>query len=142
MAQSSTVAGPSLRRFLHLGAAFALLAAMAGAAPNTTTASAEEAAITAVIVDYAHAIEAKSLDQFRAVKPVLSPDEEQRLRTAFANTATHVVKFTVTSVEVGAARATVRLARRDTIGSIVASFPQKIVLAKGPKGWTIEEIGK
>ena len=103
----------------------------------------DEGAISAVIADYARAIETKNLDLFRSVKPVLSPDEEQRLRIAFANAESHSVKVTLRSIEVRESRATVHLARRDTIGKIVASFPQTIVLTRGGKGgWTIDEIGK
>ncbi len=124
------------RKALWVGAAMALLAGIA------TASSPEETAISAVIADYARAIETRDLELFRSVKPVLSPDEEQRLRTAFANAVSHSVKITLRSVEVKESQATVHLARRDTIGSIVASFPQTIVLRRGPKGWTIEEIGK
>lgn len=106
-------------------------------------ASPDEGAISAVIADYARAIETKNLDLFRSVKPVLSPDEEQRLRMAFANAESHSVKVTLRSIEVKESRATVHLARRDTIGSIVASFPQTIFLTRGGKGgWTIDLIGK
>ena len=109
----------------------------------TPLASPDEGAISAVIADYARAIETKNLELFRSVKPVLSPDEEQRLRIAFANAESHSVKVTLRSIEVRESRATVRLARRDTIGALVASFPQTIVLTRGGKGgWTIDEIGK
>ena len=126
------------RKALWMGAAMVLVAGVATASPS----SPEEPAISAVIADYARAIETRDLELFRSVKPVLSPDEEQRLRTAFANTESHSVKITLRSVEVKDSQATVHLARRDTIGSIVASFPQTIVLRRGPKGWTIDEIGK
>ena len=106
-------------------------------------ASPDEGAISAVIADYARAIETRNLELFRSVKPVLSPDEEQRLAIAFANAESHSVKVTLRSIEVRESRATVHLARRDTIGSIVASFPQTIVLTRGEKGgWTIDEIGR
>jgi hypothetical protein len=131
-------AGGSRRLALSFGAALTLLAAAATASP----ASPEEGAISAVIADYARAIETKNLDLFRSVKTTLSAAEEQRLRTAFANTETHSVKFTLHSIEVKEPRAVVHLARRDTIGSIVASFPQTLALSRGPKGWTIDEIGK
>ena len=130
--------GRTGRKVLWVAAAMALLAGVATASP----ASPEESAISAVIADYARAIETRDLDLFRSVKPVLSPDEEQRLRIAFANAESHSVKITLRSVEVKESQATVHLARRDTIGSIVASFPQTIVLRRGPKGWTIDEIGK
>jgi hypothetical protein len=122
---------------LSIGAALTLLGA-AAASPATP----EETAISAVIADYARAIETKNLELFRSVKPTLSPAEEQRLRAAFANTESHSVKFTLQSIEVKDPRAVVHLARRDTIGSIVASFPQTLALHRGPKGWTIDEIGK
>jgi hypothetical protein len=115
-----------------------LLAGFATGAPS----SPEESAISAVLADYARAIETRDLVLFRSVKPTLSSAEEQKLRVAFANVEAHSVKITVRSVEVKESQATVHLARRDTIGSIVASFPQTIVLRRGPKGWTIDEIGK
>lgn len=120
------------------GVVLILLATAATAAP----ASPEDAAISAVVADYARAIETKNIELFRSVKPTLSPAEEQRLRAAFANAESHSVKATLLSVEVKDAHAVVHLARRDTIGSIVASFPQTLVLSRGPKGWTIDEIGK
>jgi hypothetical protein len=126
------------RMVLSIGAVLALFAAVATGSPATP----EEAAISAVIADYARAIETKDIELFRSVKPVLSPDEEQRLRSAFANAESHSVKITLHSIQVKDPSATVRLARRDTIGAIVASFPQTIVLRRGPKGWTIAEIGK
>jgi hypothetical protein len=127
------------RTILSVGAALmTLLAATATASPATP----EEAAISAVIADYARAIETKNLELFRSVKPTLTPAEEQRLRAAFANAESHSVKFTLQSIEVKDPKAIVRLARRDTIGSIVASFPQTLALRRGPKGWTIDEIGK
>ena len=134
-------AGGGSRRVLWVGAALTLLAAAATTATAAPAAS-EEAAIAAVVADYARAIETKNLDLFRSVKTTLSAAEEQRLRTAFGNTEAHSVKFTLHSIEVKDPRAIVHLARRDTIGSIVASFPQTLALSRGPKGWTIDEIGK
>jgi len=128
-----------------LGAALAFpggALAFRSSPPPSSPASPEEGAISAVIAEYARAIETKDIDLFRAVKPTLSPDEEQRLRASFAIAAAHSVKVTLRSIEVKEPHATVRLARRDTIGSLVASFPQTLVLTRGPKGWTIDEIGK
>jgi hypothetical protein len=113
----------------------------AAASPGTSP-STEEAAISAVLADYARAIETRDIELFRSVKPVLSPAEEQRLRAAFANTEAHTVKITLRSIELKEPHATVHLARRDTIGTIVASFPQTILLTRSAKGWAIEEIGK
>jgi hypothetical protein len=130
------------RKALLIASIVALATRGAIASPSAPIGSREEAAISAVIADYARAIETKNLELFRSVKPILSPDEEQRLRIAFANAERHAVKITLRSIEVREPRATVHLARRDTIGSIVASFPQTIVMARGPKGWTIDEISK
>jgi hypothetical protein len=129
-------------RWALWGGALAILLAPAAPVSSAPFASQDEGPISAVIAEYARAIETRNLELFRSVKPILSGEEEQRLRAAFANTDAHSVKITLLSIEVKEPRATVRLARRDTIGSIVASFPQTIVLTRGPKGWTIDEIGK
>jgi hypothetical protein len=134
--------GRRVRAVLGIVASLSLLTVSSEATPGASPASSEEAAITAVLANYARAIETRDIELFRSVKPVLSPEEEQRLRAAFANTEAHTVKITLRSIEVKEPRATVHLARRDTIGTIVASFPQTIVLTRSTRGWSIQEIGK
>jgi hypothetical protein len=105
--------------------------------------STDETAIRKLIADYAKAIESKSLDLFKAVKPNLSPDEEKRAKAAFASVQSHVVKITFLSIDVKERQAVVKVTRRDTInGSIPGAFPQTFNLSKGRAGWVIDEIGR
>jgi hypothetical protein len=105
--------------------------------------SPDEAAIRQVLVEYAQAIESKDLARFRAVKPNLTKDEELRLQKAFASVQSQVVKITIQSIQVQDRQATVRVSRRDTINSsMIASFPQTLLLDRAPEGWTIREIGR
>ena len=111
-------------------------------APAAVASTAEDG-VRAVIVAYERAIEAKDLDLFRSVKPNLSPEEEKRLRAAFASTGRHEVEIAVVSIHVDGKTAVAHLSRRDTLeGSIVSSFPQTLKMAQGPGGWIIEEIGR
>jgi len=49
--------------------------------------------------------------------------------------------MTIQSIEVQGDEALVRVSRRDTInGTIVSSFPQTFVLAKGKDDWSIREM--
>jgi len=99
--------------------------------------------IRKVLEAYVHAVEAKDVQMFRAVKPNLSDEEEKRARLAFKSIQSQVVKMNVLAVEVKDGKATVKVSRRDTInGSIVSSFPQTFQLAKEPAGWTIQDIGR
>jgi hypothetical protein len=92
---------------------------------------------------YIKAVEAKDVQMFRSVKPNLSEEEERRARAAFKSVNTQVVKMNVLSLDVKEGKATVKVARRDTInGSIVSSFPQTFQLAKESVGWTIQDIGR
>jgi len=124
--------------------------ARAGAAPSIELetpahgpASRDEQDIRRLINDYAQAIEARDIPQFKKVKPNLSKEEEDRLRRAFQTVQSQVVKITILAIEIQGAQATARLARRDTInGSLVSSFPQTLSLGKGTTGWAIEQIGR
>jgi hypothetical protein len=103
----------------------------------------EAAGIQKLLEAYVKAVEAKDVQAFRAVKPNLSEDEERRVRAAFKSIQTQVVKINVLSLDVKEGKATVKVARRDTInGSIVSSFPQTFLLAKLAAGWTIQDIGR
>jgi hypothetical protein len=105
--------------------------------------SPEAAGIRKLLEAYIRAVEAKDVQMFRAVKPNLSEEEERRVRTAFKSVQSQVVKISVLSLDVKDSRATVKVARRDTLnGSIVSSFPQTFQLAKEHAGWTIQDIGR
>lgn len=105
--------------------------------------SPEALAIRKALETYIRAVEAKDVQMFRSVKPNLSDEEERRARTAFKSIQSQVVKMNVLSLEVKELKATVKVARRDTInGSIVSSFPQTFQLAKETAGWMIQDIGR
>ena len=105
--------------------------------------STEATSIRKVLEAYIHAVEAKDVQMFRAVKPNLSEDEEKRVRMAFKSIQSQVVKMNVLALEVKDSKATVKVSRRDTInGSIVSSFPQTFQLAKEAAGWMIQDIGR
>ena len=109
----------------------------------TGSPSTEAAGIRKVLEAYVRAVEAKDVQMFRAVKPNLSEEEERRVRAAFKSIQTQAVKMNVLSLDVKEGKATVKVARRDTInGSIVSSFPQTFQLAKVEAAWTIEDIGR
>jgi hypothetical protein len=99
--------------------------------------------IRKVLETYVHAVEAKDVQMFRSVKPNLTEEEERRARAAFKSVQSQTVKMSVLSLEVKEGKATVKVARRDTInGSIVSSFPQTFQLLKDTSGWTIRDIGR
>lgn len=137
----------ALALLLLLGADHAR-ASIADDAPSAVTLPSgslptEAAGIRKVLEAYIRAVEAKDVGMFRTVKPNLSEEEERRVRTAFKSVQSQIVKMNVLSVDVKDAKATVMVARRDTInGSIVSSFPQTFQLAKEPAGWTIQDIGR
>ena len=102
----------------------------------------DETLIREVVGEYGRAIATKDLGLFRRVKPNLSGDEEQRLREAF-EVGEQEVSIEITSVEVTGESARVRLVRRDTIGGkALRPFEQVLSLRRGPRGWTVESIGR
>jgi hypothetical protein len=133
---------------LVAGCAGAVRAAIFDDAPSAVTLpsgdlTTEATNIRKVLEAYVHAVEAKDVRMFRAVKPNLSDEEEKRARMAFKSIQSQVVKMNVLALAVKDGKATVRVSRRDTInGSIVSSFPQTFQLAKEPAGWTIQDIGR
>jgi hypothetical protein len=136
-----------MRRPAPLVLAFLALVARAGpgeapVAFATPSAKAEEAAIRKALERYEKAIESKDLEAFRAVKPSLSADEEQRMRKAFESVRSQEIEMTILAAEVSDAEAVLKVSRRDTINhSIVSSFPQTFTLSRGREGWVIERIG-
>lgn len=116
---------------------------LAWASTTTTADSPDEAAIRRVVADYGRAIETKGLALFKTAKPNMSKEETDRLQKAFTSIKSQEVVIAIQSVEVEGRSATVRISRRDTLDhSIIAAFPQTLILEKGPAGWTIREIGK
>ncbi len=99
--------------------------------------------IRKVLETYVKAVEAKDVQMFRTAKPNMSEEEERRARAAFKSIQSQTIKMNVLSLEVKEGKATVKVARRDTInGSIVSSFPQTFQLAKEGANWAIQDIGR
>ena len=120
-------------------------AALPPAAPPATTLAPvdDEAAVRKVVADYARAIETKDLALFRTLKPNLTPDDERRLREAFEGIRSQRVEMRILAVQVQGQTSTVRATRRDEInGKALSAVEQTFVLARGPAGWTIREIGR
>ena len=107
----------------------------------TPSAKAEELALRKALERYERAIESKDLELFRAVKPNLSTDEEQRMRKAFQSVQSQEIEMTVLAAEVRDGEAILKVSRRDTINqSIVSSFPQTFTLTRAREGWIIQGI--
>jgi hypothetical protein len=147
--------GRSRRALAVVGVAWVLAAAPAASpaaisddSPSAVTLpagslSSEAPGIRKLLESYVRAVETKDVQMFRTVKPNLADEEERRVRAAFKSVQTQVVKMNVLSLDVRERRATVKVARRDTInGTLVSSFPQTFLLAKEAAGWTIQDIGR
>jgi len=110
--------------------------------PATPAPVNDEPAIRKLVAEYARAIEQKDLALFRAIKPNLSPDEEQRLRAAFQATSSQQVTISIVELRISGGQATVRINRRDAVDGHVAASQQTLLLAKSGGGWMIREIGR
>ncbi len=88
-----------------------------------------------MIRTYERAIETKSVDLFRSVRPGLSAAEESRLRASFSQIDSQQVDIVVEDLRLDGRTATVRLSRRDTIMSSgrrqTTSSRQTLRLEKG-----------
>jgi hypothetical protein len=108
--------------------------------------SEDDAAIRAVIATYERAIETKSIELFRSVRPGLSAAEEQRLRDSFRQVDSQEVTIRITELKINGRTAVARLARTDTIVSAgrrqQQGSQQTLQLNKGASGWVISEIGR
>jgi hypothetical protein len=106
----------------------------------------DDAAIRNVIRTYERAIETKSIDLFRSVRPGLSAAEQNRLRDSFRDVDSQQVDITVESLTIDGRAATVRLSRRDTIVRRglrqTENSRQTLRLEKSAAGWVITEIGR
>ena len=113
----------------------------ASSAFATPGAKAEEAALRKALERYETAIESKDLEAFRAVKPNLTADEEQRMRKAFQSVQSQSIEMTILAADVRDGEAILKVSRRDTINqSIVSSFPQTFTLTRAREGWVIQGI--
>ena len=112
--------------------------------PATSPVESDEAQIRGVLRTYERAIETKSVDLFRSVRPGLSAAEENRLRAAFSQADSQQVDITVNDLRVEGRTATVRIARRDTLITggrrQTNSSRQTLLLEKAAGGWIITDI--
>jgi serine/threonine-protein kinase len=106
----------------------------------------DEDAIRQVLANYVRAIESEDLSLFVRVKPNLSADERGRLEASFQTVDSHQVDITIATMEIQGSQASVRIARKDTIGfngkMQTNQSRQIIVFSKGPNGWVIEQIAQ
>jgi hypothetical protein len=106
----------------------------------------DEAAIRAVLRAYEQAIESKSVELFRQVRPGLSTAEESRLRESFRQVESQQVEVVIDDLRVEGAAATVRISRLDTLVSAgrkqSVRSQQTLRLSKAATGWIITEIGR
>ena len=112
--------------------------------PPTSPVESDEAQIRGVLRTYERAVETKSVDLFRSVRPGLSAAEENRLRASFSQVDSQQVDITVEDLRMEGRTATVRIARRDTIVSggrrQTNSSRQTLRMEKAAGGWIITEI--
>jgi serine/threonine protein kinase len=143
--QPSTVAPTPPQQSAPAPAAPAAAPAAVPRRDATPAAEEDEAAIRRVVAAYARAIEARSIDMFRAVKPNLSREEQRRLEDSFRAVAKQTVNATVVSIDRRGQEATVVLRRRDTFQAgtrqQTAESQQTLTMARGGGGgWVITEI--
>jgi serine/threonine protein kinase len=112
--------------------------------PPTSPVESDEAQIRGVLRTYERAIETKSVDLFRSVRPGLSAVEESRLRASFSQVDSQQVDITVDDLRMEGRTATVRISRRDSIMNSgrrqTSSIRQTLRLEKAAGGWIITEI--
>jgi hypothetical protein len=112
--------------------------------PPGSPVESDDALIRSVIRTYERAIETKSVDLFRSVRPGLSAAEEARLRASFNQVESQQVDIVIEDLRVDGRTATLRLNRRDTIMSAgrrqTAQSRQTLRLEKAASGWIITDI--
>jgi serine/threonine protein kinase len=105
----------------------------------------ETQAIRTVISNWKQAIETQDIDLYRSVKPNLSSDDERHLRASFEAVDSQQVEISILKIDLQGTRASVRLARSDTIVAngrkLSASIEQTLLLSKEAGGWIIVTIG-
>ena len=113
------------------------------AAPTLPPPPDEEPAIRKLVADFGQAIESKNLALYKSLRPNLSPEDERKLRAAFAGAPAQQVSISIASIQLTGSDARVRITRRDTFkGKSLDPIQQTLVLVKGPGGWTIREISQ
>jgi hypothetical protein len=121
-------------------------AATPPATPPTSPVESDDTLIRRVIATYERAIETKSIDLFRSVRPALSAAEESRLRASFSQVDSQQVDVVVESLRVEGRTAVARITRRDTFvsgGRRQSQVSQQTLrFEKTPTGWIISEIGR
>jgi len=114
--------------------------------PPTSPVESDDATIRGVLRTYERAIETKSVELFRSVRPSLSAVEEARLRDSFRQVDSQQVDIIVEELRIDGRTATVRLSRRDTVVSggrrQTESSRQTLRLEKTAAGWVITQIGR
>ncbi|HLG60003.1 MAG TPA: protein kinase [Vicinamibacterales bacterium] len=115
------------------------------AIPPSSPVESDDAVIRRVIQTYERAIETKSVDLYRSVRPGLSGAEEARLRDSFRQVDTQQVDITIEDVRIEGKTATVRISRRDTFMSSgrrqTQNSRQTLRFEKTAAGWIIAGIG-
>jgi serine/threonine protein kinase len=116
----------------------------ATALPPTSPVESDDAQVRGVLRTYERAIETKSVDLFRSVRPGLSAAEENRLRASFSQVDSQQVDIVVEELRIEGRTATVRISRRDTIMNggrrQTASSRQTLRMEKAAGGWIITDI--
>jgi serine/threonine protein kinase len=111
--------------------------------PPAAAVESDDAAIRSVIRTYERAIETKSIELYRSVRPNLSSAEETRLRESFRQVDSQQVDIVVESLRVDGRTATVQLSRRDTLVTSgrrqTASSRQVLKFEKSAAGWIITD---
>ena len=121
----------------------------AAAPPETPPASpveSDEAAIRRVVGIYKTAIETKSVELFRSVRPGLSSAEEARLRESFRQVDSQQVTLSIEQIRIEGRTATARLSRQDVLigggrRQPQATRQQTMRFEKTATGWIITAIG-
>jgi serine/threonine protein kinase len=106
----------------------------------------DDAAIRRVIDTYIRAIETKSVPLFQSVKPNLTDEERRRLEDGFKAVSSQIVNFRILSIDRKGSKASVRLARRDSLQAekpFEVETQQAISLERTSHGfWIIVAIGR
>jgi serine/threonine protein kinase len=114
------------------------------AIPPSSPVESDDVLIRRVIQTYERAIETKSVDLYRSVRPGLSAAEEARLRDSFRQVDNQQVDVTIEDVRIEGKTATVRLSRRDTFISSgrrqTQNSRQTLRFEKTGAGWIIAGI--
>jgi serine/threonine protein kinase/ketosteroid isomerase-like protein len=111
---------------------------------DETASERDERAIRQLVASYARAIETKDMALFRALKPNLSGQEEQRLQEGFRAVTSQRVNLSIVSIDRRGDSAIVALKRHDTIQAggrqQTVDSQQTLRLSRGSGGWVIVEI--